>query len=78
VNQTLTRVLPRISPTARLIAFAIEAAQSPLSIATLSEMTGSSPGALEKLTRRLVKQDILAKTNNGSIALYTFATPEAQ
>ncbi|MCU1247067.1 MAG: hypothetical protein JWQ49_96 [Edaphobacter sp.] len=68
---TLAAIIPQVTPTARLVLYAVAMSTTPSSIAHLSEATGATPGTLEKLVRKLVGRGYLVKTANGSVSLYS-------
>jgi len=61
------------TPTARLVLLALRASATPLSLARLSDLTGASPGTLEKVIKKLVMRGEVTRQKDYSISVYSIA-----
>jgi hypothetical protein len=70
IPATLQAILPLQPPTARLVLNSLHHTQVPATLLALCLATGSTPGTLEKVLRKLVKDGFLIRTGHGSAPLF--------
>ncbi|HLH35289.1 MAG TPA: hypothetical protein VKX41_11480 [Alloacidobacterium sp.] len=70
----LSQIIHLVPATSRLCLLALVASTTPMTIGHLSEVTGSTPSTLIKVTRKLLVRGYLVRTTNGgAISLYAVA-----
>jgi len=70
----LTDLIHRVPATSRLVLLALAASTAPMNIGHLSEVTGSTPSTLIKVTHKLLVRGYLVRSTNGSaISFYALA-----
>jgi DNA-binding IscR family transcriptional regulator len=72
-DTSLNTITATVPPTSRLVLLACAGSVTPLSIGDLAEITGATPGTLEKTVRKLRKRGYLAQTSTGFQHVYALA-----
>lgn len=70
IPSTLDAILPLQPPTARLVLNSLHHRQTPATLLALCLATGSTPGTLEKVLRRLIRDGYLIRTEHGTSPLF--------
>jgi predicted transcriptional regulator len=77
-NKSLNGIIATLPPTSRLVLRACLESVTPLSIGNLAEVTGATPGTLDKTVRKLRKKGFLIQTSTGFQHVYAVAPQIAE